>query len=329
MSIILVTGATGAVGPCVVRALCEADHVVRTFALDRAPTGMLPSGVEELIGDIGDAPAVRQAMQDVEVVIHLAALLHIVNPPLEMLARYERINVGGTRSVVDAALAAGVGRMVLASTIAVYGSSGGRVLDETADPHPDSFYARTKLAAEKIVLDARLPDGRPLGTALRFGAIYGGRIKGNYERLVRALAHNRFIPIGSGANRRTLLYVKDAAAAVVLAACHPAAAGKVFNVSDGHFHSLCEIIAAICGALGRRPPRFSVPLGAARAAAAFIEDALRLIGRRSPVGRATIEKYTEDIAVTSERIRMELGFVPQYDLVAGWRDALAEMPVEL
>jgi nucleoside-diphosphate-sugar epimerase len=105
------------------------------------------------------------------------------------------------------------------------------------------------------------------------------------------------------------------------AVVHLAAAGRIFNVTDGQFHALNEIIAAICAALGRRPPRFSIPVGPARIAAGMMEDAMRLIGRHSPVNRATIDKYTEDIAVEGKRIQQELGFVPQYDLVGGWRDA--------
>lgn len=319
---VLITGATGAVGPCVVQALCEAGHAVRTLSLEPPEPGVFPPHVDERLGDVTDAAAVCAAMQGIDAVVHLAALLHIVNPPPDLRAKYERINIGGTATVVDAAVKAGIQRIVLASTIAVYGPSNGQILNEDAAPHPDTFYAQTKLAAEKIVLDARSLDGRPIGTVLRFGAVYGARIKGNYQRLLHSLARGRFIPIGAGHNRRTLVYEKDIAWAVVLAVQHPAAAGKIYNVTDGQFHTLNEIIAAICAALEREPPRLSIPVGPARALAGMLEDAMRLIGRRSPITRSTIDKYTEDIAVEGKRIQDELGFVPQYDLAAGWRGVL-------
>ena len=120
----------------------------------------------------------------------MAALLHTVNPPPELREKYERVNIGGTATVVEAAIKAGVKRVVLFSTIAVYGPSDGRVLNEMSPTHPDTFYAQTKRAAEQIVLNARGADGQPLGTVLRLGAVYGSRIKGNYERLTRALAGN-------------------------------------------------------------------------------------------------------------------------------------------
>ena len=96
---------------------------------------------------------------------------------------------------------------------------------------------------------------------------------------------------------------------------HPSAVGKVYNVSDGQFHTLKEIIAAICQALDRNPPRFSVPVGPARFMAGLMDDTLRLVERKSPIGRDTIDKYTEDVAVSSQRIQTELGFKPQHDVI--------------
>lgn len=321
---VLVTGATGAIGPQIVIALCAAGYLVRTFSLNTPETELFPPNVEERIGDVTDPAAVQSAIQGVDAVVHLAALLHVVNPLPELREKYERINVGGTATVVAAAVKAGVKRVILASTIAVYGPSNGRILDEDSVPHPDSFYAQTKLAAEKIVLNSKYADGQPLGTVLRFGAVYGTRIKGNYQRLLWSLARGRFISIGAGRNRRTLIYDKDLARMVVLAMQHPAA-GNIYNVADGRFYELNAIIAAISAALGRKPPQFSIPFGPVRIVAGIIENAMRLSGRHSPVSQATIDKYTEDIAVSSERARTHLGFIPEYSLAAGWRETVQEM----
>jgi nucleoside-diphosphate-sugar epimerase len=323
--VILVTGATGAVGPRVVSALMEAGYGVRALALDAAPAEVWPTGVDLHLGDVTDMATVRRTMQGVDSVVHLAAILHILNPPPELREKYERINVGGTTTVVDEAVKAGVKRIVLASTIAVYGPSNGQILNEDSLPQPDTIYAQTKLAAEKIVLNARNTDGQPFGTVLRFGAVYGPRIKGNYERLVRALARNRFVPIGNGNNRRTLVYDKDVGRAAALAVSHPAAAGRIFNVTDGRFHTLSEIIASICSALSQKPPRLSLPVGPMRALIRLIEMASGAIGLKPPVTQAMIDKYNEDIAVDGSLIQKELGFVPQYDLKTGWEEMIREM----
>ena len=97
--LILVTGATGAVGAQIVRALDDSGYGVRVLALD-PPTADLRSFITEMqLGDITDPATVNRAMEDVQGVIHLAALLHIVNPLPALKTKYERINVGGTATV--------------------------------------------------------------------------------------------------------------------------------------------------------------------------------------------------------------------------------------
>jgi len=322
---ILITGATGAVGPVVVKAFHDAGYSIRTLSMDPQPAGIWPDDVETRIGDVTDVSAVRAAMDGIDAVVHMAALLHIVNPPPTLKEKYGRINVGGTSNVVETATQVGVKRVMLFSTVAVYGATDGRIVTEATPPNPDTFYAQTKLAAEHNVLAATDSKGRHIGTVLRLGSVYGPRVKGNYQRLLEALACGRFIPIGKGANRRTLVYVKDVARAAVLTLQHPAADGKVFNVSDGVFHTLDEIIMTMCKALGRKPPCLSLPLEPVRFAAGLAEDAARLVGAQFPITRATIDKYTEDVAVDSRLIQNELGFVPQYDLLTGWKDAVQEM----
>jgi len=91
---------------------------------------------------------------------------------------------------------------------------------------------------------------------------------------------------------------------------------------------LKEIIESICSALGRKPPRISLPAALSRGLAGVIEKAGRSIGLKLPAIRAMIDKYTEDIAVDGSLIQRELGFIPQYDLKAGWEETIKEMREE-
>ncbi len=120
------------------------------------------------------------------------------------------------------------------------------------------------------------------------------------------------------------VFDKDVGRAAVLAVSHPAAAGRVFNVTDGGFHTLNEIIESICFALGRTPPRLSLPVGLTRTLIGLIEKGSHAIGLKSPVTKAMIDKYIEDIAVDGSLIQKELGFVPQYDLKTGWEETIRE-----
>ena len=81
---VLITGATGAIGPCVVHALYQAGCQIRTFSVDAPASVIFPPHVEVVIGDVTDEAAVESAMEGIEAVIHLAALLHITNPPPEL-----------------------------------------------------------------------------------------------------------------------------------------------------------------------------------------------------------------------------------------------------
>lgn len=323
--LVLITGATGAVGPLVVKAFLEEGYSIRTLSIDPPSFDSWPESIETRIGDITDPASVQSAMLGVDIVIHLAALLHIATPPPALKHKYEKINVGGTSTVVKAAIKAGARRIVFFSTIAVYGEPYCHIIAEDTPPYPNTFYAKTKLDAEKIVLEARNEDGSQIGSVLRLGAIYGAGIKGNYYRLVKSLANGSFIPIGDCSNRRTLIYEKDVGRAAVLAASHKDAAGRVFNVSDGTFHTISEIIGTICSALGRNYPRISLPAKPMRWMAGLLEDSSRFLGFESPVTRSTIDKFTEDIAVDSSLIQKVLGFNPKYDLYTGWKEAIMEM----
>lgn len=322
---VLVTGATGSIGSAVVHRLCETGATVRILV--RRPTSLFQrtSQVEFVYGDICNPDEVKAAVSGCTRVVHMAALLHIPNPPESMYPLFWQANVEGTRNVVAAAEVSLVERLVFISTFAVYGSTGKAIVDETYRPEPDSIYGQTKLAAEHIALGPRLASGEALATVLRLTSVYGERVTGNYRRLLVSLQQNRFVPIGNGCNRRTLIYDADVANAVVLALQHPVAAGKIYNVTDGSIHTLRDIVVSICEAMDRSVPRLAVPAQLARIGASMAEGIFSLVGMQPPITRAAVDKYLEDAAVDGSLIQRELGYKPQFDLQTGWRAAIHRM----
>jgi UDP-glucose 4-epimerase len=320
----LVTGAGGAIGGALVEHLWAQGYKIKALARQSPTPIRFPEGVEVIEGDITDWRVMGQAAMDVSKIFHLAALLHLNNPSPEMRAEYQRINVEGTRVVVEAARDTCAERLVFFSTISVYGASErGEVFDEESVLCPDSFYAESKIEGERIVLE----DAKAV--VLRVAAVYGPRMKGNYPRLLRALERGRLLMIGDGHNRRTLVHVNDLCRAAQCAAERAEAAGQIFNVTDGRIHTLKEILDAMSAALGKSPPRFSVATRTTRILAGFLEDALRVAGKSSPVNRALIDKFVEDVAVSGEKIQRQLGYDPVYDLVAGWRETVKQMKTAL
>lgn len=327
----LVTGATGAIGTQLVKSLVENGSIVTALVRQDAPIDLLPPSVTIVKGDLLNLNAVRKAASGVDTIFHLAAKLHLNNPGPHLKDEYRRTNLEGTRLLVDCAQAAQVRRFVYFSTINVYGpSQSARAFSEEDTPVPQGLYAQTKYEGEKYVLGALSADKRaPIGVVLRLAAVYGPHMKGNYPRLVRAVKRGFFIPVGDGLNRRTLVHERDVVAAAILAAQHVRAAGQVFNVTDGHVHTFNEILAAICQAVNRRPPRFHLPVAPFRLLAGLAEDVCRFVGLRSPIGRAAVDKLIEDVAVTGGKFQRETNFQPQFDLTRGWRDTMENSPSDV
>lgn len=314
----LVTGGTGAVGPVVVQQLLRAGYQVRMLVWGETPPGMIPDEATPFAGDINDRDVLRKALRGTDVVFHLAAKLHINNPTPSLQKEYHRVNVEGTRCLAEMAAEAAVKRFVHFSTINVYGSSTyPNVFDETSPLNCESWYAETKCESERIALD------RTPATVLRMAAVYGPRMKGNYARLLAVLRAGRYLPIGPGHNRRTLVYQEDVAEAAILAATHPQAIGQTYNVSDGQIHTVGEIVGAMCRALDRREPIARLPIAPAKACASIVDLGLRCLGRQ-PFARNAVNKFIEDMAVSAEKIREELHFLPRYDLERGWCTMVSE-----
>lgn len=316
---VLVTGATGAVGPALVALLLEKGYAVRVLV--RGENGRFPPTVETITGDITDPTAVHRAVTGCQLVFHLAAKLHL--NPAEAAAvesAYYRVNVDGTQHIVEAAAAANVERLIFFSTINVYGTTTPpHVFDESTTPHPETIYAQTKLTAEHIALSLCSPTGEPKTVILRLASVYGANMKGNYVQILRWVSNGLFIPVGQGQNRRTLIFDQDLAHAALLAAEHPQAPGQIYNVADGQLHTLQNILEAIYQAVNRKPYRFTLPLWPLRTGLLLLEKTAALLGLHSPLGPFILDKLTEDMAVCSQKIQRELGFAPQYNLANGWQ----------
>jgi len=321
--IVLVTGATGALGPTVVRYLLTKGYQVRAFCRRTPQLGLLPAAVELVYGDITDSVAVDTAARGCHFIVHMAALLHIMNPSSTLHREYEAINVSGTANVLQAAQASGIRRVVYVSTIAVYGHGRPEVITEMTPPCPDSIYGETKLAAEQLVQKAKRRDGEPLGVILRLAAVYGVGIKGNYARLYQALERGRFVSLGRGTNHRTLVHEHDVAKATLLALAHPRAAGQIYNVTDGESHPVSTIVAAISRALQKKPPRIFLPVTPVRWAVRGMELLCALLRQTPPVNQFMIDKYLEEVMVSGSRFQNDLGFQPKYKLEKGWQQVAA------
>ena len=247
---VLVTGGAGFIGSAVATRFAAAGQAVRV--LDDLSTGhseyCAPTW-ELFVGDIADTDALDAAVAGCNVVAHLAAFVS-VPASFERRAECDRTNVEGTRQLVAACLRHGVRKLVFASSCSVYAQDGEDPKHEDQAPGPDSPYAESKLAGERLLAETDLPS-----VALRFFNVYGPRQRAGsgYAAAVpnfirAALAGEPLTVYGDGRQSRDFVYVGDVAEAVFQAAQQEATG--MFNVGTGaatEIARLAENIAQLAG----------------------------------------------------------------------------------
>ncbi|HEV7372046.1 NAD-dependent epimerase/dehydratase family protein [Arenibaculum sp.] len=257
MTRVLVTGATGFVGRRLVERLLADGIAVR--ATVRRPNG-IPVADAVQVGEIGADTDWTTALQGIDVVVHLAARVHILHDEAaDALAAFRRTNVEGTRQLAVSAARAGIGRVILVSSVkALADQSGKRPLTDDDIPRPGTPYGVSKLEAERALEDACRGTGTEW-TALRPPLVYGPGVGANFGQLLALCQRRLPLPLGSIGNRRSLIAVDNLVDAVLRCIDHPAAAGRSFLVHDGPSPSTPDLVRTLSSALSHRARLFPVP----------------------------------------------------------------------
>lgn len=269
MTTTLVTGGAGFIGSHLVRALLARGERVRV--LDDFSTGRrenLPradSRLEILAGDLRDAALLAQAVRGVEVVFHLAAFISVPASLRDPQTCFE-VNAAGTASLLETARQAGVRKVVLSSSSAIYGDNETLPLAESEVPRPLSPYALSKLVGEQYARFYTRIFGLPV-TALRYFNVYGPRQAPDspYAAAIpifvnRLLGGTPVEIFGDGGQTRDFIFVEDVVRANLLAADCPAADGEALNICTGQKTRLLDLLETLSAVSGRRPEvRFGPP----------------------------------------------------------------------
>jgi nucleoside-diphosphate-sugar epimerase len=308
----LVTGAAGFVG----RALCE-ELLARGFEVRAGIRGIekaahLPTGCRPVfVGDLVQDPQVRE-LEDVSVVLHLAAKVHDFSPIKDAGSAYRQNNLQATEGLARAAAAAGVRRFVFVSTIKVNGerTSAGKVFRSSDAPVPADAYARSKWEAEQSLASIARKTGME-AVIVRPPLVYGPGVGANFLRLVRLVDRGVPLPLGSIKNRRSLVYIGNLVDLLAASATHPAAAGRTLLASDDEDVSTPQLIQHIAAALGTKPRLVSVPTWLLKVAG--------LLMRRS----AEVARLLDSLAVEVAETRECLGWRPRFRVADGVADTIS------
>ena len=304
---ILVTGASGFIGKALVPRLIESGHEV-VISSRHANSESIGTTVHP-IADLGPDTDWSEALDEVEVVIHLAARVHIMTDKArDPLADNRRVNTEGTRKLAKDAASAGVRHFIFMSTIKVNGDCS-RLKPFCAHdlPAPKDPYAIAKLEAEEALLQiVRYSNMR--ATIIRSPLVYGPGVKGNFVSLLKICVQGWPLPFGSVNNRRSMIYVGNLVDLVHRMIQEPLPSSEIYLCRDPQDVSTPELLHKVSLALGVKPLLLAFPISMLRFGAA-------LIGKTAAISRLTESLYIDD-----RPTRMDLDWTPPFSMLKGLKE---------
>ncbi|HEY0289056.1 MAG TPA: SDR family oxidoreductase [Pseudomonas sp.] len=250
---LLITGASGFLGGALVNVLSQVASL-DVVASSRSHSHLPDDVVFHSVSEINSHTDWSEALNQIEVLVHTAARVHIMNDTVEdPLALFRAVNTAGTLNLARQAAAAGVKRFIFISSVKVNGESTSRDGCFSADdpPQPTDAYAVSKYEAEQGLLALSRETSMEV-VIIRPVLVYGPGVKANFLQLMRLLHKGIPLPLGAIHNRRSFVGLENLIDFIRLCIDHPAAANQIFLVSDGHDVSSSDLARAIVRLMGSK-----------------------------------------------------------------------------
>ena len=247
---ILVTGATGFVGRYLINHLSKTDEVI---ACVRKKSNLLPSSVQQIIiNNFFDITI----PQDVDVVVHLAAVAHNKNNDID---EFKKINVDGTLELARKALQANVKRFIFMSSIGVNGNSThGKAFTEQDTPNPINEYTISKYQAE-VALEELFKDTKTDLVIIRPPLIYAHDAPGNFSKLLMLIKLGQFLPFGCTHNQRSFIAIENLVSFITACIYHDTKINETFLIADDEVISTKQLIQCLSSGMGKSMILLPVP----------------------------------------------------------------------
>jgi UDP-glucose 4-epimerase len=292
--VIGITGGTGFVGQRLVALLAQ-DSPVRVLAMDMGAAPV--NNVEYIIGEVTSPEVTDRFVQGCTTIIHLAGIAHSSLKTEAERQRSYKVNVVGTRTVLDAALRHGVERFVFVSTAHVYAAQSGPDINESAPVAASSYYSFTKMEGERLVREA---SEREMEVVIaRPCLIYGPGARCNLDRMMRGIDRGYYFHISGSNPMRSFLSVENAARALAHLAGRGVAA-DTYNLADASPYSLVDFANELADRMKRPRPR-TVPSAVVYAAGA-LGSAIQKLGVHLPVSHEAVTKLTSNFTLSTSRL---------------------------
>ncbi|MGR5167028.1 UDP-glucose 4-epimerase family protein [Vibrio astriarenae] len=302
---ILLTGGSGFIGSN----LLDRLPAESTILLGRKQTHVQPEDNFFKV-EISSTADYLPALKNVNVVVHLAARVHVMNQiPSNPLEEYREVNTRGTVNLAQQAASSGVKRFVFVSSIKVNGEETtlGQPFTPTDEPSPEDHYGLSKKEAEQQLFKIGKESGMEI-VVIRPTLVYGPGVKANFASLLNMVSKGVPLPFGCiKGNRRSLVSVTNLVDLIATCIDHPKAANQTFLVSDDHDVSTSQMVAQMAKALGK--PQFQIPVPEWS-----YKLAGKLLGKQDVVNRL-LGSLQVDITHTKET----LNWTPPQTLEAGFK----------
>jgi len=312
MTTVLLTGANGFVGQHLGAFLTQQGHQV--IAATRRKDAVFPYVPARVVpvGEINAATDWSAALAGVDVIIHLAARVHVMQEQAtDPLAAFRLVNTVGTLRLAQQAAKAGITRFVYLSSIKVNGeSTTSRPFSENDPAAPGDPYAQSKWEAEQQLLVLAKQAGMEV-SIVRPPLVYGPKVQGNFLRLLGLAAKAWPLPLASIENRRSFVSIQNLCSLLEVCMHHPAAAGEVFLVSDGYDISTPQLLRMLAAAMGRPCRIVPFPL-------AVLAGLSKLLGQQ-----AVWARLTGSLQVDISKARDKLDWQPVMSLEQGLAETAA------
>jgi nucleoside-diphosphate-sugar epimerase len=294
---VLVTGATGFVGHTLCELLARTGYVVRAALRNERP---VPASISEtaVVGDIAATTEWRAALRGVDLILHVAARVHVLHEARASADLYMETNARGTKQLAKAAAEAGVRRFVYLSSVKVNGEeTKDHAYSASDEPRPQDAYGTTKWLAEKYVTETAARTKMET-VIVRSPLVYGPGVRANFLRLLRWVDKGWPLPLGAIENSRSIVSIWNLCDLLACLLTHSHAPGRIWMVSDGEDVSTPELIQLLGSTMHRRVRLVPVPVALLRLGGG-------LLGRKSEISR-----LCDSLLVNIEETRRVLEWSP-------------------
>lgn len=308
-----VTGASGFTGSHLCRMLVEQGYAVTAMVRQSSKCEKLSTlGINTVIGDLSNNFNLQEELQGVDTVFHVAAAYRQEGISKE---QFWKVNVDGTRNLLEQAKNSCVRRFVHCSTVGVQGEISNPPAKESDPYNPGDHYQKSKMEGEKLAI-GYFEKHNLEGVIVRPVGIYGpGDTR--FLKLFKFVNNGKFRMIGSGEVLYHLTYVEDLVRGIILTAEKPQAVGQIYAIGGEEYLTLKELVAILSEVLNQPVPTKSIPLTPVYWTAALCETLCRPLGIEPPIYRRRLDFFTKDRAFDISKAKRELGYQPKVPLRDG------------